>query len=532
MKPYLVSKNFDLERLKDKDGKYLFSSDHLALYALNANPSVPTNNGIGVLGSALSCEVTQELNGQYELEMRYPIDGDLFNDIQLRCLIVAQTDRTSGNQPFRIYEITKPLNGIVTIRARHLAYDLSGVVVKPFVASNIQEALNGLKSNAMTNCPFTFVSSRSTTAMFAPNVPTPIWSLMGGMRGSLLDVYGGEYTFDNYTIHLENRRGADNGASVRYGVNMTDLEQDENCENCYTGVVAYWQTENDVVYSPVVYAIGHYGYVRIKTLDLSGRWDEKPTALQLKNEAEKYIVDNQIGVPRVSWKVNFVPLDTTEEYKDIAALEAVSLGDTVKVKFDRLGVDASARVNAIVWDVLLDRYVSVQLGNVKSNIADIIAVQGQDISAAATKEDVRKIAYIIAENIVADFIKAGKISADRIEGGTLALGRELNEAGFISIYDEQNRFIGAMYNKGVWFGLNGFSSSQNTDGFTIRKSVDGVPHYLVYIGRNPSDGTGVDTGFINMYSVDDDGNSTITAFINGKGEISCKRLVVNGHEIT
>lgn len=89
-----------------------------------------------------------------------------------------------------------------------------------------------------------------------------------------------------------------------------------------------------------------------------------------------------------------------------------------------------------------------------------------------------------------------------------------------------------MYNKGVWFGLNGFSSSQNTDGFTIRKSVGGVPHYLVYIGRNSPDGTGVDTGFINMYSVDDNGNSTITAFINGKGEISCKRLVVNGHEIT
>lgn len=395
MKPYLISKNFDLQRLFDSAEKAVFDSNNLAMYVQDPAPSIPENYGIGVLADAISCKVSYELNGQDELTMTYPITGQLFEQIELRALIIAEVGQR-GNQPYRIYRITKPLNGIVMIYARHLAYDLAGIVVEPFVASNIVDALAGLKSHAMTINPFTFVTTRTTNARFRVAKPDSVWALMGGQEGSLLDVYGGEYTFDGYTVRLENRVGADNGVSVRYGVNMTDLEQDANCADCYTGVVAYWQKEDDVVYSPVISAIGTYGYVKILTVDMSDRWGDKPTVEQLTQAAQIYITANQIGIPKVSWKVGFVPLDMTEEYKDIAVLERVGMGDTVTVKFEKLGVDATSRVRAIEWDVLLDRYVSVSLGSIKSNIADTIAKQASELEKVPTTKKVQDIAARIS----------------------------------------------------------------------------------------------------------------------------------------
>lgn len=405
MIPYLVPNTFDMSRLKDSTGAYLFTSDNLALYVQGPS-EIPDNNSIGVLADCISCQTTHKINGEDELLMTYPINGALFDEIKLRCVIVANVERTRGNQPFRIYRITKPLNSIVTIYARHLAYDLAGIVVEPFSASTITGALAGLKSHAMTNCPFTFSTSRGTAAAFRVTVPTSAWDLMGGQQGSLLDVYGGEYLFDGYTVTLENRIGADNGVSVRYGKNMTDLEQDANCADCYTGVVAYWKDEDEVVYSPVVAAAGAYGYVKVLSVDMSDKWEERPTVEELKTAASAYITENNIGVPVVSWTVGFVPLDMTEEYKDTAILERVSLGDTVRVEFAKLGVDASARVNGIEWDVLLDRYITVSLGDVRQNIADTIAAQGREIAKAPTTAEVKSMAERISTTLTAAILGA------------------------------------------------------------------------------------------------------------------------------
>lgn len=399
MIPYLIDKDFDLQRLVDADGKLICDSNGLDIYVQNPYPSVPTDHGVGVLYDTTYCKATHELNGEDEIELRYPVDGALFDKLELRAVIVARVDRVRGNQPYRIYRITKPLNGIVTVYARHLAYDLAGIVVEPFTASTITAALAGLKSHAMTNNPFTFTTTRGTAANFKVTVPSAVWSLMGGQQGSLLDVYGGEYSFDGYTVSLENRVGSDNGASVRYGVNMTDLEQDANCADCYTGVVAFWQGEDGVVYSPVVSAAGTYGYVKILSVDMSDKWEEMPTVAQLSAAASTYITENNIGVPKVSWTVGFVPLDMTEEYKDIAMLERADLGDTVSVKFERLGVDATARVNAIEWNVLLDRYISVELGSVKNNIADTIVAQAREIASVPTRAEVKSLAEQISETL-------------------------------------------------------------------------------------------------------------------------------------
>lgn len=358
----------------------------------NSTDTTFSTNGIGVLSDAISCRSVQALNGQYELELKYPITGLHFSSIQQRSIIQAKVDPVSKLQPFRVYQITKPSSGVVTVRARHLAYDLGGVPVSPFASQGAVSALNGLSSNAVVDCPFTFSTDKTASAAFSVAVPSLIWPLLGGSKGGILDTFGGEYEFDVYDVHLWTRRGADRGVSIRYGKNLTSLEQDENCANCYTGVYPYWtKADGQLVQLPekIVSAPGNFDYVKILTVDFSAEWQEAPTAEQLRARAEAYISSNDIGKPTVSWKVEFVQLEQTVEYKGTGLLERVLIGDTVSVEFEKMGVSASARVVEVDYDTLLERYNSVTLGSVKANIASAIAAQNKEISTRPNKSEMQ-----------------------------------------------------------------------------------------------------------------------------------------------
>ena len=362
---------------------------------------VGADNGEGILSDALSCKVTQELNGQYELELHYPVEGIHYGEIALRSILRATVGPDGGLQPFRVYRIVPGMGGTAAIYARHIAYDLGGYVVSPFTAADAPSAVAGIKSHALpAGMPFTLTTDKTTAASMAVTVPTGAWALLGGQQGSLLDVYGGEYGFDGWTVRLLTRRGADRGVSVRYGKNLTDLTQDANCANCYTGVVPYWRGSDVTVTAAPVYAEGNYGYVRLMPLDLSSSFEQQPTQAQLQAEATAYVKRNQIGVPAVSWDVKLALLSQASGYEDVAFLEQIYLGDTVGVYFQRLGVDAKARVNKIVWDCLLERYDSVALGSVKANIAATIAGQQEQINAKPSVSMVEKISASLASALL------------------------------------------------------------------------------------------------------------------------------------
>lgn len=346
------------------------------------------NNGLGALSDATSCIVTEERNGAFELEMIYPITGIHYDEIKNNRILMAKPNPIDQEQPFRIYQISKPMNGLVTVNAAHISYDLSGIILSPFSASSVTEALSKIDDNSSTENPFTFWTDKSTVANFTVSVPSSIRSIMGGSSGSLLDVYGGEYDYDRFIVRLYNQRGANSGVTIRYGKNLTDIKQEENIQNVYTGVYPYWSgSENTLVTLPekTINAPGTYFVTRILALDLSGEFDEPPTEEQLRQRAEKYIESNKIGVPKVSISVSFVPLEQTEEYKDKALLERVSLCDTVTVKFPALGVDAKAEVVKTEYDVLKGKYQSIELGDARTNIADTIAQQQQSINNTPTQ---------------------------------------------------------------------------------------------------------------------------------------------------
>lgn len=355
------------------------------------------DNGLGVLADAMSCKVTQELNGQYELELHYPVEGIHYGEIALRAILRATVGPDGKLQPFRVYRIVPGMNGTAAIYARHIAYDLGGYVVSPFTAADAPSAVAAIKSHAMpTDFPFALTTGKTTVATMSVTVPSSAWGLLGGQQGSLLDVYGGEYEFDEWAVRLLTRRGADRGVSVRYGKNLTDLTQDANCASCYTGVVPYWRGNDVTVTAAPVYAEGDFGYTRFMPLDLSSSFKQQPTQAQLQAEAAAYIKRNQIGVPAVSWDVKLALLAQSSGYEDVAFLEQIYLGDTVGVYFHRLGVDAKARVNKIVWDCLLERYDSVALGSVKANIAATIAGQQKEIDAKPSVSLVEQISSSLA----------------------------------------------------------------------------------------------------------------------------------------
>lgn len=355
------------------------------------------DNGMGILSDALSCKVTQELNGQYELELHYPVAGTHYSEIALRSILRATVGPDGKLQPFRVYRIVPGMNGTAAIYARHIAYDLGGYVVSPFTAADAPSAVAAIKSNAMpTDFPFDLTTDKTTVAAMAVTVPSSAWGLLGGQQGSLLDVYGGEYEFDEWSVRLLTRRGADRGVSVRYGKNLTDLTQDASCANCYTGAVPYWRGNGITVTAAPVYAEGDFGYTRLMPLDLSTNFEQQPTQEQLQAAAASYIKQNRLGVPAVSWDVKLALLAQSSGYEDVAFLEQIYLGDTVGVYFHRLGVAAKARVNKIVWDCLLERYDSVALGSVKANIAATIAGQQKEIGAKPSTALVEKISSSLA----------------------------------------------------------------------------------------------------------------------------------------
>lgn len=342
-----------------------------------------TTNGIGILADAVSCIVTEKLNGEYELKMQYPITGIHYSEIKNRCLLFCNANRERNPQPFRIYRITKPINGIVTVYAEHISYDLSGVPVKPFTAGSAAGAMAALETGAAVASPFTFWTDKTNAGNLTVATPLSSRAALGAGDNSVLGIYGGELEFDRYTVRLHGQRGTDRGVTIRYGKNLTSLEQDENNSNVYTGVYPYYSDGDSVTQLDelIVPAPGTYDYTRILPLDLSSEFESAPTQAQLKAAAEEYIANNNIGVPEIFLAVSFAQLEQTEEYKDLALLETVYMGDTVHVEFAALGVSASARCVKTVYNVLLDRYDSIELGDARKNIADTIARQQETISA-------------------------------------------------------------------------------------------------------------------------------------------------------
>ena len=362
-----------------------------------------TTHGLGVLTDAISCTVTEERNGAFELTMQYPDTGVHFDEITDRCIIYAIPSPYRAPQPFRIYRITRPMDGIIMVYAQHITYDLSGVPLNPFTAVNAPDALSKLSLNAAVDSPFTFWTDKATVASFAVSTPSSTRSVLGGSSGSILDVYGGEYEWDGFTVRLYGHRGYDNGVVISYGKNLTDIEQDRNISNVATGIYPYWTNAEGALVTcdpKIINAPGTYDFTRVVPVDFSNDFETQPTPAQLQARAEKYVEDNKIGIPKTSITASFVQLEQFPEYENLALLEKCDLCDTVTIRYPQLGVKAKAEIVKIETDVLLERYNSVEIGDVRTNIADTIVGQQQEIKQKPSETYLREAVLALTETIL------------------------------------------------------------------------------------------------------------------------------------
>lgn len=399
------------------------------------------HNGIGKLADAQSCTVTEKRNGSYELKLICPADGIHAEMLEEGNIILAKPSDTMQPQPFRIYKITTPIDGKLEVQARHISYQLNFITVSPFSVSGCAGAVQGLKSHAASDCPFSVWTDVASSAMFTVSVPASFRNCLGGMDGSVLDTFGGEFEWDRYTVKFHRARGADHNVHIVYGKNLTDFKMEKSIENTITGVHPYWvdnetQAVMELPEKVVMVSRKSVPYQKITVLDCTSAFQEKPSEAALREYAQDYIDTTSLTEPEVDIKIDFIQLWNTPGYEDVVQAEQVSLCDTVHVYISKLGIEASSKVTETEYDSLLERYNSITLSN--------STVNSRNSSLTSSLNSIRNTATAAYDTAV------------RVE---TAVGEQMGGISASIIYD------GALF--AALFGLH-YKNETDSKGNTIR----------------------------------------------------------------
>lgn len=346
-----------------------------------------TSNGLGRLADAISCKATEERNGIYEVEMEYPVGGRHFGQLLMGNIIYCRASQETKLQAFRIYEVTDAIDGVSTVRAQHISYQLTSIPVEPFSADNPSDAVSYLSDNSVTANPFTFYTDLQDGA-FEITQPDSVRAVIGGINDNMLAAYGAEVKWDMYDVYILASRGQDRGKVVRYGKNITDITQEQSIEDTITGIYPYYSDSDGnyvdltekVLLSPTA---ALYPYLRITPLDLSNNFASVPSEQELRTKAQEYMSKVSLGIPRVSIDVSYVD--------DAEHSTPVYLCDTVTVIFEKLGISTAAKVSQVVWDVLLDRYETVTVGVEFDSVAEAIISSEERAKASSLRTTTKQV---------------------------------------------------------------------------------------------------------------------------------------------
>lgn len=345
-------------------------------------------NGIGRLVDCISCVCYEERNGIFELQFEYPVTGAYFNQLTLNKIVAAVPSKGKSMQPFIIYRRSAEINGVCTFNAYHYSYLLSYAIMPHYTYSGIAETITGFNNDPLTlNGLFEFHTDKTTSGSYTVPGIASIRSLMFGNEGSLLDVFGsGEYDYDKTDVYLYAHRGEDRGFTIRYGVNMSDLSEVLECSDIYDSAIGYWvnpdtgatvtgsvrhgdetilwkdENGDNITDENANNIAFHEALGRTKALDLSDEFETQPEYLDLNTRAEAWLIANRPWLPKHNIEVDFILLSQTDEYKNYIYLEDVRLCDTVHVIYPELAISASAKVIKTEWNVLLDRYNKIEIG--------------------------------------------------------------------------------------------------------------------------------------------------------------------------
>lgn len=365
-----------------------------------------TSNGLGRLRDCISCVVTEERNGIYECDFEYPIDGVNYDRIQCGRIIAVEHDETGDVQPFDIVGYSRPINGVVTFHAVHISYRQTALTVSGTNINSLADAFT-LLGNAQPYNPFVYWTDKDSIGYMASGdgVPHSVRSILGGMEGSILDAYGGEYEWDTWTVKLWQSRGTLKNFTIRYGVNLTDYQEDIDYTDTYTSVIPYWvgqdEDGNDIIVTGDMQSTSYpsfNGSGRCIPLDVSDKFDSEsgvPTKADVEAQGMAHINANQPYLPSQNIKVDFVRISDTPEYAQFKTLQTCKLCDSVNVMFSRYGVESTFKIVKTEWDVLQERYLTMELGTLSVSLAEALGISPD--SSDKLKSSVRPSNYFVVE---------------------------------------------------------------------------------------------------------------------------------------
>lgn len=344
------------------------------------NETLFTSNGLGRLRDIISATVVEERNGIYECDFEYPIAGANFDLIQLGRVIGVTHDENGDVQPFDIVSYSRPIDGVVTFHCTHISYRQNKMVSYGNGINSLADAFQTLDEVCYPNGnPFVYSTDKTSTGYCAAfdGTPRTVRSLLGGVEGSILDTYGGEFEWDKWTVKLHNARGEQKDLTIRYGVNMTDFQDDMDYSESYSSCVPFWKNSStNVIVKGGQIGAGHstLGGSRCVPLDLTDKFETRPTVAQLEYMASTIMISSQSYLPSQNIKVNFIRLQDEAGFDQFDRLLQCKLCDSIKVVFPGYDMSAYFKIVKTTWNVLLDRYDEMELGNLSTTLAEALGI--------------------------------------------------------------------------------------------------------------------------------------------------------------
>ena len=426
-------------------------------------------NGVGVLLDVVSCNVVEELNGKFELNMTMLSSDKYFDKIEIGMIIVAQPNLTDSRQAFVIENITKNIDGEIEIYATHIAQHRTKLIpVDNYTSTSLADSLIKIKSKSKENNPFNLFTNKTSSAVQNFNFPLTMRECLGGYRGSLLDVYGGEYRWNNFDISLLDRRGQDTNIRILYGLNMVELNVDDefDFDASITGILPFWfSDEQGLVEGTIQYTsnANQFPYKKTIPVDFSNEFETKPTVSQLNSLAQSFLANR--GLPTRNLKVAFEQIQQFSTGDNIKVSQNLSLGDTVSIIYSDYNINYQSRIVEIDFDVLLERYNSMEIGDKKTTINEAIT--------SLVESDVDDFTYV---------------ASDIKYSNALSGLQSTNVQNAIDELDEKIDKIGYTYSKGFT------SLSLPNDSYTKAIELTNLPkgtYIVVSVFNFPTGATGV-----------------------------------------
>lgn len=426
--------------------------------------------GICPLGETTSCLVTEERNGAFELTLQYPINGKFYDKITVGRIIKAKPNETSNPQAFRIYRITVPINGIITVYAQHISYDLSNIIVMPFSLENVNPGavMAYALSNTVVPNNFSFNTEFTSINSVLFEKPISIRSILGGQDLNILNLWGGEYEWDNFVIKHYYQRGTDNGVLIEYGKNLTKFDHDNEITNVFSDLLPYAFNTNsegdkEIVTLPekTISVATTLTTRKVVSKDFSEVFEDGVTITSdmLREVANQFILENPFGSELPSITVSFEPLWKLPDYSKL--LEKISLCDTVTIRHSILGITAKAKVIKTVYDCLIEKYKTITVGSAKSSFTDRVGnVQNQTNNT--------KTAMDMLPEMVAASIKNATETITGNNGGYVVLRRDnlSNKPYELLVMDnekiEDATKVWRWNNSGLGYSPNGYNGPYTT----------------------------------------------------------------------